>query len=462
MKRILQIIMICILFIPLLVNAETCDNDKITISSIELENKSNNVEELDNATSSYNNININLNMSNVGDNIKYKIVIKNDSNKDYYLNKKSIKTSSNYIDYNVESGDNSNIVKAKTAKAFYLNILYKKQVPADTFENGSFNDEITMKVNLSSDNIRNPNTGIKYYLIIAFIIIIMIVTAISLKNKRKNNRFEFLIIGLALFLPIGVKALCSVDININSKIIIDKPIVCGSFENDSWSDISYNVKNGNDACYHVGDTKEVELNGLGTHTVRIANKSTPDECSNSDFSQTACGFVIEFADIISLTSMNSTGTNVGGWPASGMRTYLNSDIYNALPDNLKDLIVETTVVSGHGSTSGETNFSSIDKLYLLSTHEVWKDDDENPSSGIDYADTAYNNTRQLDYYELLNVTLSNYSEEKKQYNGSNYYWWFRSAFSNSMSNFVLVFWDGNFGNSYASNSNGVSPAFRIG
>ena len=118
MKRILQIIMICILFIPLLVNAETCDNDKITISSIELENKSNNVEELDNATSSYNNININLNMSNVGDNIKYKIVIKNDSNKDYYLNKKSIKTSSNYIDYNVESGDNSNIVKASTCGYF--------------------------------------------------------------------------------------------------------------------------------------------------------------------------------------------------------------------------------------------------------------------------------------------------------------------------------------------------------
>ena len=77
MKKMLQFIIVCILFIPLLVNAETCDNDKVTISSITLEDKSNNVEELDNATTSNNNININLNMSNVGDNIKYKFIVNN-------------------------------------------------------------------------------------------------------------------------------------------------------------------------------------------------------------------------------------------------------------------------------------------------------------------------------------------------------------------------------------------------
>ena len=144
MKKMLQFIIVCILFIPLLVNAETCNNDKVTISTITVDDKSNNVEEINNATTSNNNININLNMSNVGDNIKYKFIVNNDSNDDYYLNKNSIKVSSNYIDYNIESGDNSNIVKAKTAKAFYLNVLYKNQVPENAFENGSFNDEITM------------------------------------------------------------------------------------------------------------------------------------------------------------------------------------------------------------------------------------------------------------------------------------------------------------------------------
>ena len=67
---------------------------------------------------------------------------------------------------------------------------------------------------------------------------------------------------------------------------------------------------------------------------------------------------------------NATGTTVGGWPASEMRTYVNSDIYNVLPTTLKNAIIDTTVVSGHGDVAGETNFTSTDKLYLLSTKEV--------------------------------------------------------------------------------------------
>ena len=69
--------------------------------------------------------------------------------------------------------------------------------------------------------------------------------------------------------------------------------------------------------------------------------------------------------------MNSTNTNVGGWNASEMRTYVKETIYNAFPEELKENIKDTYVVSGHGSTSGETNFTTTDKVYLLSTKEVW-------------------------------------------------------------------------------------------
>ena len=466
MKKMLQFIIVCILFIPLLVNAETCNNDKVTISTITVDDKSNNVEEINNATTSNNNININLNMSNVGDNIKYKFIVNNDSNDDYYLNKNSIKVSSNYIDYNIESGDNSNIVKAKTAKAFYLNVLYKNQVPENAFENGSFNDEITMKVNLSSENIQNPKTGIKYYLIIVFIITIMLVMTFSFKKKRKKNRFEFLIIGLALLLPIGVKALCRVDININSNIKIDKPIVCESFENDSWDVISHNVKNGNDACYHVGDTKRVDMGTYGIHTVRIANKSFPPECSNSDFSQTACGFVVEFTDIITKHRMNpyvegdtnNGNGNIGGWKYSEMRVFVNQDIYNALPTELKNIIIDTIVVSGHGSNDAN-NFTTLDKIYLLATHEVFEDTDGDTNSGLDRYDTSYHNTRQLDYYEMSTNPLATV----KQNNDLDEWWWLRSGNPSTPHPFYSTdtlggwTWYANADESY-----GVSPVFRIG
>ncbi len=252
-----------------------------------------------------------------------------------------------------------------------------------------------------------------------------------------------------------------------SEIAVPHPV---SFADDSWSTIVASVKSGNTSNYNVGDTKTVDMGSFGTHTLRIANKSTPAECSTTGFSQTACGFVLEFADIITEHRMNpytsgvtTTGNgNIGGWPASEMRTYVNSDIYNALPSELKSGIINTTVVSGHGSTSGETNFTSTDKLYLLSTHEVFEDVDGNTSRGIDSYDTAYNNTRQLDYYSSQNVTTNNYSGAIKQNNGSNYYWWLRSAYSNVNYYFFIVHTNGNWGYTTSTITYGVSPAFRIG
>ena len=237
-----------------------------------------------------------------------------------------------------------------------------------------------------------------------------------------------------------------------------------SFETDSWDTIVNAVKAGNATAYNVGDTKTVDMGTLGTHTLRIANKSTPAECSTEGFSQTACGFVLEFDDIITTYNMNSTNTNVGGWHASAMRTYVNTDIYNALPTELKNGIIDTTVVSGHGSTSGESNFTSTDKLYLLSTHEVWEDVDGNTSGGIDYYDTAYNNTRQLDYYAGFNVTTSSYSDSgaKKQLNALYSYWWLRSAYSYRTNVFNYVSGNGGWSNYFANSASGVSPTFRIG
>ena len=245
-----------------------------------------------------------------------------------------------------------------------------------------------------------------------------------------------------------------------------------AFATDSWESIVKAVQDNNTTLYNVGDTKEVDLGTLGTHTLRIANKSTPAECSTQGFSQTACGFVLEFADIITTHNMNPAGEykginyqygwNVDGWPASTMRTYVNSDIYNAIPEALRNGIIDTTVVSGHGSTAGETNFTSTDKLYLLSPHEVWEDVDGNTNSGPDYYDAAYNQTRQLDYYLGKGVTTTNCTDAIKQNNGSNYYWWLRSASSSDDYIFFAVASNGVWSPSNAHFAGGVAPAFRIG
>ena len=233
------------------------------------------------------------------------------------------------------------------------------------------------------------------------------------------------------------------------------------FTMDSWDTIAYNIQNGNTSAYHLGDQKRVDLGTLGTHTIRLANNTAPSSCNNSGFSQTACGYVFEFADVISNHNFNSTSTNVGGWPASEMRTYLNTDIYNALPSSLRNVISNTTVVSGHGTTSGETNFTSTDKLYLLTSVEIRG----TPGS----ADTlTTSGTRQLDYYkDVANVTASSYSGAIKYNGGTAKSWWLRSASSSTTDNYGVT----RFTNVYtsgtptyhadATTSMGVSPAFRI-
>ena len=92
---------------------------------------------------------------------------------------------------------------------------------------------------------------------------------------------------------------------------------------------------------------------------------------------------------------------------------------------------------------------------------MWVDVDGNTSSGIDYNDTAYNNTRQLDYYAGLNVTTSSYSGAIKKDNGSDAWWWLRSAGSFNAITFADVYNTGARGDYRSSGTNGVSPAFRI-
>ena len=231
------------------------------------------------------------------------------------------------------------------------------------------------------------------------------------------------------------------------------------FETDSWATIATNVRNGNIGDYNVGDTRTINMGTYGTHTLRIANTSTPSECSTAGFSQSACGFVLEFADIITTYEMNDTDTNVGGWPASSMYDFVNYDIYNSLPSDLKSTIIDTTVVSSHGSTNGE-NFTSIDKLYLLSLKEVYSDWSTNAYSSYD---SAKDLTRTLDYYINKNVTSSDDSETIKKYKTTDSWWWLREAHSNYDHSFFIVPTDDySYLSTYANTSGGVSPAFRIG
>ena len=257
------------------------------------------------------------------------------------------------------------------------------------------------------------------------------------------------------------------------------------FEKDGWETIAANVKSGNTSKYNVGDTKKITIashtndcssaTGSGADyvcnssiepekkvTVRIANKS---ECT-TETSETACGFVVEFVDIIDKHNYNkanvtnTNGTNKGGWKDSELRTYINETIYESLPSDLQSVIATTKVISSHGNNSGETNFEGQDKLYLLSSEEIWNDFADSSNASID---SSVGTSKQLDYYKNKGVTTSNSTEAIKQYDGAIGTWWLRTASSWSNYAFRFVGPDGDptFGALGSSMILSISPAFRI-
>ena len=234
-----------------------------------------------------------------------------------------------------------------------------------------------------------------------------------------------------------------------------------TFADDDWDTIASVAKscteNPESCPYSVGNEKEVDLGTYGKHKVRIANLKAPakEGCGTEGFSQSACGFVLEFVDIITQNKMNSTMTNKDGWPKSQMKTFIDNDIYNSLPNELKSVIIDTKTVSGHGKEDAD-NFTSTDKLYLLASKEIYSD-------WSNQYDSAKDSTRQLDYYNSKGVTTSSYDSAIKGVSSTHFsFWWLRCAYSaNSYESYAVGASGGSF---YLDdrNTGGVSPAFRIG
>ena len=75
-KRILLLLLI--LLIPFIVQAQTCDENDIKISTIEKGTNTGAVEEIQEPVINGRKIKLDLKMKNVGDSIEYKLFIKND------------------------------------------------------------------------------------------------------------------------------------------------------------------------------------------------------------------------------------------------------------------------------------------------------------------------------------------------------------------------------------------------
>ena len=237
-------IFLFVMFVPFLVNAEICEPEKVTIESIEISNKTNNVTEKSEPVIHGKIIDLNLKMKKVGDSIEYKMIVKNDSKEDYKLDKTALSANRDYIEYTLETKDDSNIIKSGEAKEVLLRVQYKNEVSDDSFVNGVYNDSKNIQINLSNKDttniIKNPKTGFQVYLIF-FIILILSISLLMISKKNKIAKYMFIIIGIATMIPISVYAICKCDFKVNSSVEITKSpqfririVNCGEWIDDNY------------------------------------------------------------------------------------------------------------------------------------------------------------------------------------------------------------------------------------
>lgn len=378
MKRVLLLIIIIILC-PMIVLA-----DELEITGLEL------VEESSSAginnPPEYGGLNIKLdhNFEDINSYIKYKVYIKNNLPDAYVL--KFAGNPSNYISYALSN----DTINGDSESTVYLTLTYANEyAPLNEIYNETNNVKISFVK--ASDKIATAS----FY--IPFAIISFVIYSIFIFTKNRKLWYTSPLLGILLFglymVPISF---AESQISLNSKINIIKTTKCESFATDSWEMIKKNIMKNDTACYHVGDEKEVTLNGIGTFNVRIANIESPKECHN--YSESSCGFIFEFTDnILELSEENDKYYNT-----SSIRSYLNNEVYNSLPADLKNAIIDTNIIS-NGIEENET-YKSSDKLFLLSNKEV----------GLE---SAFEKERTLDYYltegkvyKSMNSALRTYQE----------------------------------------------------
>lgn len=210
-----------------------------------------------------------------------------------------------------------------------------------------------------------------------------------------------------------------------------------------------------------GDTKTVILADYTKTSVRILGFRHDDLAGGGK-----AGITFEFADIPTRHYMNAKGTNDGGWEASEMRAWLNSDFLNMLPDDLRECVEPAEKLTNNKGKVGEGETSAVtstkDLLWLPSSTEVYG------SEKGSWADVYDAEGSQYQLYADQGVTTSDYEfcEEDKGGKYSSWWslrsWWLRSPNPAYEHKFLFVdsFW-GHCDSGGVKDAFGVSPGFCL-
>lgn len=207
--------------------------------------------------------------------------------------------------------------------------------------------------------------------------------------------------------------------------------------------------------------KSVTLADGTQTTVQIVGFAHDDKTSGGK-----AGITFIFGDCVGVAPMNPTETNAGGWEASQMRGYLNSNGMNLLPEDLRSVIVPVDKLTNNvGETQDASSVTATsDSLWLFSLAELAEPLPAAELFGGGYEWVADIFNAEGTRYKLFSDTGVNWNDANsilvKNFQDSAIGWWERSPLPDGSYGFQYAFSDLAYG-SYADDTYGVVPGFCI-
>ena len=193
-----------------------------------------------------------------------------------------------------------------------------------------------------------------------------------------------------------------------------------------------------DSAYKIGNYKALDLGTESTVDMQIVAKNGDIDADNN----TAPLTFISKQLLATSNNMNSTKTTTGGYPASAMKTYMNSTILGLIPSVVKLHLKAVIKTSRDYNGGSPQDLTTNETLWIPSYREI-------------FGGTSYEQTGVI--YNA--IYKGNTSRIKAKVGGSSTYWWLRSA-SDSTS-FRCVYSSGNGSYDTAGYTFGVALGFSL-
>ena len=220
MKKIRYILLILLLLILFPIKSYAIEN--VEISNVELVSKSIDAVIVSDPTIENLNLKTDIKFFKLNDFVEYKFIVKNNTDKELLINS-VVNNSNDYTIYNLVYSTNNDYISPGEEVTVNLTITYKNEAPKEVFRSAKYDASSLVNLSLTDSFIKVPNTlfnGTRI-IIIAVLFFIFIGLIILIKNTRHKSLY-LILFGVLISIPYISKASISFNINIDSKITIEK------------------------------------------------------------------------------------------------------------------------------------------------------------------------------------------------------------------------------------------------